>query len=193
MVKRPKINTYTVQYNIGNIILRYNLRFYRKQHNLSQKQLSIRTGLQRSYIAEIELGKRNPSISKVYQIAVSLRLEPWRLLKPITSKEKLYGKENNFTILDITLTEAKLLTKEQYLDQLITTIRLTRKKKNWTQRELAQFSGLSEIFIQQIEQKKKEPTLESIAKLAIALHIPIWQLIKGINKDSIWFHHNMWL
>lgn len=193
MTKRPKINTYTVQYNIGNNILRYNLRFYRKQRNLSQKQLSIRTGLQRSYIAEIESGKRNPTISKIYQIAISLRIEPWRLLKPITLNEKLYGKENNFTTFDITINKAKLLTVAEYMDQLIKSIQIIRKKKGWTQKDLARFSGLSEIFIRLIEQRKKEPTVESISKLAIAFHIPVWQLMKGIDRNSIWFQHDMWL
>lgn len=193
MIKRPTINTYTFQYNIGINIFRYNLLFYRKQHNLSQNRLSMRTGLQRSYIAELELGKRNPTISKVYQIAISLRLEPWRLLKPITLKEKLYGIENNFTPFDITLTKDEILTKGQYMNQLFENIRMIRKKKGWAQCDLAQFSGLSEIFIQQIEQGKKEPSLESISKLAMAFNIPVWRLIKCIDKNSIWFNHNMWL
>ena len=81
------INAYNITYGISNNILRYNLRFYREKHNLSQNELSIRTGLQRSYIAEVESGKRNPSISKIYQLAISLKLSPWRLLKPITLKE----------------------------------------------------------------------------------------------------------
>lgn len=192
MIKRPIIKVYTVHYNIGINIFRYNLRFYRKQHNLSQNRLSLQTGLQRSYIAELESGKRNPTVSKVYQIAIGLRLEPWRLLKPITLKEKLYGIENNFTSFDITLTKDEMSTKEQYMNQLFENIKVIRKKKGWMQSDLAQFCGLSEIFIKQIEQGKKEPSLESISKLASAFHIPVWRLIKCIDKNSIWFNH-MWL
>lgn len=125
-----RINAYDGNLSIGNNILRYNLTFYRKKCNLSQNQLSIRTGLQRSYIAEIESGKRNPTISKIYQMAIGLKLSPWRLLKPITLNEKLYGGENNFTAYDITLNDSDLLTVEKYMSQLIENIKTYRKKKN---------------------------------------------------------------
>lgn len=129
-----RINAYDGNLSIGNNILRYNLTFYRKKCNLSQNQLSIRTGLQRSYIAEIESGKRNPTISKIYQMAIGLKLSPWRLLKPITLNEKLYGGENNFTAYDITLNDSDLLTVEKYMSQLIENIKTYRKKKMDTRR-----------------------------------------------------------
>lgn len=187
------INAYNITYGISNNILRYNLRFYREKHNLSQNELSIRTGLQRSYIAEVESGKRNPSISKIYQLAISLKLSPWRLLKPITLKEKLYDAESNFTTYDITLNEASLLTVEEYMEQLAANIRTFRKDRKWTQKELALFSGLSYIFICNIEQGRKEPTIESLSKISMAFHIPVWRLIIGTDECTIWFYHDMWL
>lgn len=46
----------------------------RKSRNLSQDQLSVKAGLDRSYISDIERGKRNPSLNALLQISEGLSL-----------------------------------------------------------------------------------------------------------------------
>jgi DNA-binding XRE family transcriptional regulator len=48
------------------------LRELRKEYSLSQKSLSIKSGIPRSTISKIETGKRNVSIAKLVQIANAL-------------------------------------------------------------------------------------------------------------------------
>ena len=57
-----------------------NLRAYRKQGGLSQEKLAELSGLHRTYISGLELGKRNPSITIVARLAEALEIEPGALL-----------------------------------------------------------------------------------------------------------------
>lgn len=192
MLKRQHLYEYFVYATATGHILSRNIQFYRKQHDLTQMQLSMITGLARSYLAEIETGSRNPTISKIYQISIGLRIEPWRLLKLISYQEWIYGQENNFTSFDLTLPDSKMLSIHEYRNIFIKHIKYLRGKSNWKQQDLANSSNLSVSFIQALEQGRKEPTLESVEKLASAFNIPAWQLIKGIDPNYIWFKSDMW-
>jgi DNA-binding XRE family transcriptional regulator len=48
------------------------LRELRKEYNISQKSLSIKSGIPRSTISKIETGQRNVSMAKLVQIANAL-------------------------------------------------------------------------------------------------------------------------
>lgn len=48
------------------------LRELREKYNISQKTLSIKSGIPRSTISKIETGKRNVSMAKLVQIANAL-------------------------------------------------------------------------------------------------------------------------
>ena len=52
---------------LGSIII-----FLRKNLNLSQEALALKAGLDRTYVASIENGKRNVSIVNIERIAFSL-------------------------------------------------------------------------------------------------------------------------
>lgn len=193
MVYQYNITDLGHNFNTSRDILQTNLRFYRKQRGISQHKLSTRTNLQRSYLAELESGKRNPTISKIYQVAIGFCMEPWHLLKPITYNEWMHEKEFAFTPYDLTITPSKLLSSDGYLNVLVEHIKYLRKKQNWMQRDLAQRAGLSEIFIRCIELREKEPTLNSLDKLSSALGLEVWQLIKGLDMNTIWLENDMWL
>lgn len=185
--------TFKYQYSSSKEILGTNLRFYRKQRSISQHKLSLRINLQRSYIAELEMGKRNPTISKIFQIAIGFHMEPWHLLKPITYNEWMYEKENHFTPCDLTQCSAKLLSPEKYRVVLVNHIKYLRISHSWLQRDLAEVCGLSEIFIRYIELGEKEPTLDSLDKIAAAFTIDTWKLVKGLDSNTIWIENKMWL
>ena len=50
------------------------LKEFRDKQNLSQEELSFRSGLNPSYIGRLERGEKCPSISTVYQIAKGLKV-----------------------------------------------------------------------------------------------------------------------
>lgn len=50
------------------------IRYYRKIRNLTQENLSERTGLDRTYISYIESGKKNLSLKSIEKIAVALNV-----------------------------------------------------------------------------------------------------------------------
>lgn len=56
-----------------------NLRHYRTIQKLSQEKLAEMCGLHRTYISDIERGKRSISIGNVQKIADSLGIETYKL------------------------------------------------------------------------------------------------------------------
>jgi transcriptional regulator with XRE-family HTH domain len=61
-----------------------NLKFYRKQERLSQMALAERCGASIGYIAEIEFGRKFPSVEMIEKIARSLKVEPYQFFKDET-------------------------------------------------------------------------------------------------------------
>lgn len=55
----------------------------RKKENLSQDQLAILSDVDRSYLAEVEEGKANPSIKFLHKIAKALKIRVGELLKEL--------------------------------------------------------------------------------------------------------------
>lgn len=48
------------------------VRNIRREHGISQEELAERCGLHRTYISDVELGKRNVSLENIERIAISL-------------------------------------------------------------------------------------------------------------------------
>lgn len=57
------------------------VREHRLALGLTQQELADRAGLHRSYIGEIELGKRNITLESAEKIAKALRIDITQLLK----------------------------------------------------------------------------------------------------------------
>ncbi len=57
------------------------LRKRRMDLGISQEELSMRSGLHRTYISDIELGKRNISLMNLSRLATALQLPASELLK----------------------------------------------------------------------------------------------------------------
>lgn len=58
-----------------------NLRAARTKRELTQEQLSERTGVQAGEISRIETGKRDPQVSTVLKLAKGLGVKPGQLLE----------------------------------------------------------------------------------------------------------------
>jgi transcriptional regulator with XRE-family HTH domain len=51
------------------------IRLIREQKKLSQEKLSFEAGIHRTYLSDLELGNRNPSIGTLYLIAKALNVD----------------------------------------------------------------------------------------------------------------------
>ena len=71
-----------------------NLKDFRKKQGLSQMQLAEYCSISSGYIAEIEIGKKFPSIGVIEKIAGILKVEPYLLFKSNTKKSLTKTIEN---------------------------------------------------------------------------------------------------
>ncbi len=67
-----------------------NIKKYRKEQNLSQMNLADKVGTSTSYIGEIEIGKKFPSIEMIQKIAYALNIPPFMLFM---SEDDIYKKQ----------------------------------------------------------------------------------------------------
>ena len=65
--------------NSGQLAFGKNIRRLREALKLTQENLAVDSGLDRSYIGGIERGERNPSLSTILQLASALNVPPGRL------------------------------------------------------------------------------------------------------------------
>ena len=65
-----------------NILKRFGqkVRKIRLQQGLSQEKLAELSGIHRTYISSLELGKRNVSLVNIYALAKALQIPPEELL-----------------------------------------------------------------------------------------------------------------
>lgn len=68
-----------------------NMKKFRKLEGISQMTLAVRCDLSLNFIAEIEAGRRFPTVEKIEKIATALRVEPYLLFmteaEPSAEKE----------------------------------------------------------------------------------------------------------
>jgi len=76
----------------------YNLRKYRRDKGISQLTLAERCGTSTSYIGQMEIGNRAPSLEMVEKIAGALQIRPYLLffceLDEDTAEQPLQTKTN---------------------------------------------------------------------------------------------------
>jgi transcriptional regulator with XRE-family HTH domain len=65
-------------------LLGRNVRRYRKLKGMTQEQLALDAGMERSYVSDLERGQRNPSIRALGRLAEALSVEPRELLNCAT-------------------------------------------------------------------------------------------------------------
>jgi transcriptional regulator with XRE-family HTH domain len=70
-----------------------NLKAFRKKEGLSQMKLAEYCGTAHSYIGEIEVGRKFPSMDLIEKIAKILRIEPYLFFKSKTGNSTLFDIE----------------------------------------------------------------------------------------------------
>lgn len=118
------------------------IRELRQNRNLTLQALAERAGLSVSYLSEIELGKKQPSLETIDRLAKALNI----------SREGLISDVNN-------LTNLKLGEK----------VSLLRNEHNLSLSELAEKVGISASYLCQIENGKVMPALTTLKNIAKAL------------------------
>jgi transcriptional regulator with XRE-family HTH domain len=63
-------------------LLGENVRRLRLERGLTQEALAFEADMKRSYLTELESGKRNPSVKAVARLAKALKVEPFQLIQP---------------------------------------------------------------------------------------------------------------
>ena len=63
-------------------------------------------------------------------------------------------------------------------------IRSYRTQLGYSQERLAEISGCHPTYIGQIERGEKNPTLESVEKIAIALNLSLSKLFENLGSDT---------
>ncbi len=76
-----------------------NLKRYRKENKLSQMALAEKCGTSASYIGEIEIGKKFPSVEMVQKFAEALNIKPY----------KLFMEENDIYIANLSPQKRQIL------------------------------------------------------------------------------------
>jgi transcriptional regulator with XRE-family HTH domain len=62
-------------------LLGRNVRAHRQRLGLTQEALAFDAGMKRSYLVELEAGKRNPSVRAVERLSKALGVRPAQLLE----------------------------------------------------------------------------------------------------------------
>jgi transcriptional regulator with XRE-family HTH domain len=76
-----------------------NLREFRRKEGISQMKLAEYCDTAPSYIGDIEIGRRFPSIDMIEKIAGVLRIEPYNFFKTKTEQSYNTDTENLFPLL----------------------------------------------------------------------------------------------
>ena len=79
-----------------------NLKRYRKENKLSQMALAEKCGTSASYIGEIEIGKKFPSVEMVQKFADALNIKPY----------KLFMEENDIYVANLSPQERQRLVEK---------------------------------------------------------------------------------
>lgn len=62
------------------LLLGVNVRLHRKLKGMSQEELALEAGMERSYVSDLERGTRNPSVRALGRLADALGIQPHELL-----------------------------------------------------------------------------------------------------------------
>lgn len=73
-----------------NIVSQFGSRvkFLRRQLGISQLELSLRAGVSKNYICDLEKGRRNPSLETMERISLGLNVSLEELMKGLQSFEE---------------------------------------------------------------------------------------------------------
>ena len=129
----------------------------RAKGNWSIRALAEQAQLSRTFVANLEKGRSKLTLSAVDKMAEALGVTTSSL----------------FAARPVTRDEGASLIEEV----LALNLMAARKNLNLTQEQLGQQSGVSMYVIAHIERQARNPSLHTLAKLAVALHLSLEELL----------------
>jgi transcriptional regulator with XRE-family HTH domain len=63
-------------------------------------------------------------------------------------------------------------------------VRVLRKRKDWSLEELAERAKMHVTYLSSVERGYRNPTLNVLAAVALALEVSLSSLLKGIEEDK---------
>ena len=63
-------------------------------------------------------------------------------------------------------------------------VRLIREAKGWSQDKLSERSGLHRTYLSGIERGVRNPTVEIVQQVALALEVPVSELFHELEKNQ---------
>ena len=139
-------------YKIIEMSIGEKIKTFRNRLNITQQELADLSGISLRALSNYEKGSRIPPLEIMIRIAKALNVD----IKDLDEKSPLV---------------------DYYDDILGKKIKLYRKYKSLTQKQLADKIGVSEITIRRYESNQKEPKHNTLIKIAEALDISIKELI----------------
>lgn len=134
------------------------LRVLRQQRGLTLQELADRAGLSRSYLSEIERGKKQPSIKVLETIASALNVSLEVLVSQETEGEVGLGGK----------------------------LRLAREREGMTVAEVAEAVGISPGYLGEIERGQSLPAVDTLRELATVVSLPLSQALQcGTMGDKV--------
>jgi transcriptional regulator with XRE-family HTH domain len=153
-------------------------RFIREKRlllNISQEALADQSGLHWTYVSNIENGKPNISLEKIFCLASALHCSAEELIPDIEKKTRNSTKSQKKK-KEIQITDKALIQRE--FGQLIKERRLSLKI---SQDEFAFASALHRTYVSSIERGERNISLENIFLLAKALRCHARDLIPSLQ------------
>lgn len=150
------------------------IQIIRKEKGLTQKQLAEKCGMATGTIQQYELNKREPRQKQLQKIANALNVS-LDYLKTGKSTDELW----NEIMMDV------------YKSSIGDTIREEREKQGLTQKELAEYTGLTEKAIKECEESEDLPPIEIIKSITSFLAVNIEKIIgdlslyPGLKEDML--------
>lgn len=136
----------------------------RKEKHYTQKQLAEKCGMATGTIQQYELNKREPRQEQLRKIANALDVSI-DYLKTGKSSDELWRE----------------ITRDVYKSSIGDTIREEREKQGLTQKELAEYTGLTEKAIKECEESKNLPPIEIIKSIASFLAVNIEKIVGDLS------------
>ena len=143
---------------IGN-----NVRYYRIIKGVRQRELGLESGLNPSYVSQIERGVCNPTIETLDRLAKALVTAPLELLKKEPTGKRVRRFANTRSLL------AKNIWRYRNLKRL-------------SQEALGFEADMSTSYISGIEHRLHNPSAEAITRIAKALDLEPYQLLEKPEK-----------
>lgn len=136
----------------GAAMLGERLRAFRERRGLTLQEVASRSGLSRSYLSELENGKKQPSIKALEALADALNVA-----------------------LDALMPDGGREAEAEAEGRLGEHLRLARERKGMSLAAAAEAAGISAGYLSEIERGQAQPAVETLRLLAEVVGLPLSQ------------------